>query len=217
MKTVLVIGMGRFGKHLSKSLIEQGDEVMIIDRDEENIRDLLPIATNAQIGDCTKEEVLRSLGVTNFDACFVCVGADFQSSLEITALLKDLGARRVISRASSDIHEKFLVRIGADEVVYPEKDLARKLAVRYSSDRVFDYIGLTKEVSIYEIEPLKMWIGKSIKELAFSTRYGMSILASKRGEKIYPLPGPNYIFKEDDHIMVMGRNEDISKLLRKVQ
>lgn len=214
MKSILVIGMGRFGRYLSRKLIELGNEVMIVDKDEENLRDLLPIATNVQIGDCTKEDVLHSLGIGNFDVCFVCVESDFQSSLEITSLLKDLGARRVISKAGRDIHAKFLLRNGADEVADPEKEIAEKLAVRYSANNLFDYIELTKDVSIYEIPPAESWIGKSIKEVNFRVKYKVSILATKIGDQVFPLPSSEHIFRADEHLMVIGRHNDVEKILK---
>lgn len=214
MKSILVIGLGRFGSYLSRKLVELGNEVMIVDSDEENIRDLLPLVTNAQIGDCKKEDVLRSLGVGNFDLCFVCIGDDFQSSLEITSLLKELGAKRVISKASRDIHAKFLLRNGADEVTDPEREIAEKLAVRYSKNNVFDYIELTKDVSIYEIPPAESWIGKSIRELNFRVRYHASILATKVGDTVSPLPSAEHIFRSDEHLMIMGHHTDVEKILK---
>ncbi|MGE4284519.1 MAG: TrkA family potassium uptake protein [Clostridia bacterium] len=216
MKSILVIGMGRFGRHLSRKLIGLGNEVMIVDKEEEKLRELLPFATSAQIGDCTSEEVLRSLGVSNFDLCFVCVGNNFQSSLEITSLLKDLGGKYVISKASRDIHAKFLLRNGADEVTYPERDIAEKLAVRYSVNKLFDYIELTKDVSIYEIPPAPSWIGKSIKELNFRVRYQVSILATKIGDKVSPLPSADHIFRADEHLMVMGHHNHVEKILKQI-
>lgn len=214
MKSILVIGMGRFGRYLSRKLIELGNEVMVVDKDEENVRDLLPIATNVQIGDCTKEDVLRSLGISNFDVCFVCVESDFQSSLEITSLLKDLGAARVISKAGRDIHAKFLLRNGADEVADPEKEIAEKLAARYSANNVFDYMELTKDISIYEIPPAESWIGKSIKDINFRVKYRVSILATKIGDEVSPLPPSEHIFRPDEHLMVIGRHADVEKILR---
>lgn len=214
MKSILVIGIGRFGWHLSKKLIGLGNEVMVVDNDEENIRDLLPLATNAQIGDCTKEDVLRSLGVGNFDLCFVCVGDDFQSSLLITSMLKDLGAKRVISKASRDIHVKLLSRNGADEVVDPEREIAEKLAVRYSGNNLFNYVELTRDVSIYEIAPAESWIGKSIKELNFRVKYHASILATKVGDTVSPLPSADHIFRPDEHLMIMGHHNDVEKILK---
>lgn len=214
MKAILVIGIGRFGRHLSRKLIELGNEVMIVDKNEENVRDLLPLATNVQIGDCTKEDVLHSLGISNFDLCFVCVGTDFQSSLEITSLLKDLGAKHVISKASRDIHAKFLLRNGADEIADPEREIAEKLAVRYSANNVFDYIELTKDFSIYEIPPAESWIGKSIKEVNFRVKYHVSILATKVGDNVSPLPSAEHIFRSDEHLMVIGRHNDVEKILK---
>jgi trk system potassium uptake protein TrkA len=216
MKTILVIGIGRFGKHLSRKLIELGNEVMVVDEEEEKLSELLPLAASAQIGDCTKEEVLHSLGISNFDLCFVCVGTNFQSSLEITSLLKELGAKYVISKASRDIHIKFLLRNGANEVIDPEKDIAEKLAVRCSANNLFDYIELTKDISIYEIPPADNWIGKSIKEVNFRARYHVSILATKVDDKISLLPSAEHVFKSDEHLMVIGRHSDVEKILKRI-
>ena len=145
MKSILIIGMGRFGRHLCMNLSTLGNQVMIVDEKEENLEELLPYVVSAKIGDCTNEAVLRSLGISNFDLCFVCIGTNFQSSLEITSLVKELGGRHVVSKANRDIHAKFLLRNGADEVIYPDRDIAEKLAVRYSANHVFDYIELTDE------------------------------------------------------------------------
>lgn len=216
MKSILVIGIGRFGRHLSRNLIDLGNEVMIVDKDEENLIELLPFATSAQIGDCTKEEVLRSLGISNFDLCFVCVGSNFQSSLEITSLLKDLGANYVISKASRDIHVKFLLRNGADEVADPERDIAEKMAVRYSTNHLFDYIEITKDVAIYEIPPLDSWIGTSIKEANLRSRYHVSILATKVDDKVVPLTSADHIFRANEHLMVMGHHKDVEKILKEI-
>ena len=170
MKSILIIGMGRFGHHLCQNLAALGNDVMVVDQKEEVLEDLLPIVTSAKIGDCTNEAVLRSLGIANFDICFVCIGTNFQSSLEITSLVKELGGRRVISKANRDIHAKFLLRNGADEVIYPDRDIAEKMAMRYSANHVFDYIELTQEYSIYEIPPLPEWIPKTIREADIRNR-----------------------------------------------
>lgn len=214
MKSFLVIGIGRFGKHLSSKLTELGNEVMVVDKNEENLRDLLPMVTSAQIGDCTKEEVLHSLGISNYDICFVCVENDFQSSLEITNLLKDMGAKYVISKSSRDIQTKFLLRNGADEVVDPEQNFADKLAVRCSANHVFDYIELNNDVSIYEIPPADSWIGKSIKEINFRVKYQVSILATKVGDRITPLPTADHIFRPEEHLLILGRHNDLKKILK---
>ncbi|MDE6929618.1 MAG: TrkA family potassium uptake protein, partial [Lachnospiraceae bacterium] len=162
MKSILIIGMGRFGHHLCRNLAELGNQIMIVDEVEERLEPMLPYVVSAKIGDCTNEAVLESLGISNFDICFVCIGTNFQSSLEITSMVKEMGAKWVVSKASRDIHAKFLLRNGADEVIYPDRDLAEKMAVRYSANHVFDYIELTDEFSIYEIPPMSQWVGKSI-------------------------------------------------------
>ena len=213
MKSVLIIGIGHFGRHLAERMLELGNDVMIMDSDAEIIDELAPQFTNAQIGDCTNINVLRSMGINNFDICFVTIGDNFQSSLEITSLLKELGAKRVISKANRDIQAKFLLRNGADEIVYPERDIADKLALRCSSDNIFDYIELTKEYSIFNIPVLESWEGKSISQLNIRRKYRVNILAVKRGEEIHPLPGADYVFMPGDHIMAMATHQDILKIV----
>lgn len=214
MKSILMIGMGRFGHHLCKNLAELGNEIMVVDEKEEVIEDLLSLVTSAQIGDCTNEEVLKSLGVRNFDLCFVCIGTNFQSSLEITSLLKELGARYVISKANRDIHAKFLLRNGADEVIYPDRDIAEKLAVRYSANHVFDYIELTDEYSIYEIPLIEEWEGRTIGNVNIRAKYHVNVLGTKKDGKLALLPGADYILKSDEHIMVLGKKEDVDRILK---
>ena len=214
MKTVLIIGMGRFGQHLCRKMLKLNNEVMIVDRNEEAMEDLLPLVTNAKIGDCTNEEVLHSLGIGNFDLCFVCIGTNFQSSLEITSLLKEAGAKYVISKATRDIQAKFLLRNGADAVVYPEKDIAERIAVRYSADNVFDYIELDEEYSIYEIPPLREWIGKTNGEVDFRARLNSSIIGTKLNGITSFLPGADHVFRADEHLMVIGKKKDIDKILK---
>ena len=213
MKSFLVIGLGKFGNHLCQDLVNLGSEVMIIDNDEAAVQDLLECATTVKIGDCTKEEVLRSLGVGNFDVCFVCIGSNFQSSLEVTSLLKDLGAKYVVSKASRDIHAKFLLRNGADEVIYPDKDIAERVAVKYSANHVFDYFELHSDYSIFEIQPKKTWIGHSIAEANIRAKYNVSIFGIQKGDQLNMLPKPDYIMTKEDHLMVVGLKKDISKLL----
>ncbi len=215
MKSFLIIGMGRFGSHLCRNLAKLGNEIMIVDQNEELLEPLLPYATGARIGDCTKEEVLKSLGVGNFDKCFVCIGTNFQSSLEITCLLKELGAKYVISKAARDVHAKFLLRNGADEIIYPDRDIAEKCAVRYSMDNVFDYFELPDDFSIYELAPLPEWIGKTIIELDFRNKYHASIIAIQTKDAVLAMPPADYRFREDEHLMVIGKNEDIQNLMKK--
>lgn len=214
MKSILIIGMGRFGRHLCKNLSQLGNQVMIVDEKEENLEEMLPYVVSAKIGDCTNENVLKSLGISNFDLCFVCIGTNFQSSLEITSLVKELGGRHVVSKANRDIHAKFLLRNGADEVIYPDRDIAEKLAVRYSANHVFDYIELTEEYSIYEIPPFPEWTGKTIKELDIRNRYGIHILGTKANGKAKLMPGASYVICQEEHLMVIGKKEDVDRILK---
>lgn len=214
MKSILIIGLGRFGRHMAKKFNEQGNDILAVDTDEERVNAALPYVTDAQIGDATNEMFVESLGVANFDLCVVAIGDNFQSSLEATALLKDLGARFVLSRASRDVHAKFLLRNGADEVVYTEKETAERLAVKYGNDSIFDYIEINEDYSIYEIGVPASWVGKSILDKKVRSKYNISILATKRGKEIYPLPHPDHIFSETESLMILGRNEDVERLIK---
>ncbi len=214
MKSILIIGMGRFGRHMARKFIEQGNEVMAVDNKESRINAVMSFVTDAQIADATNEQYIETLGVNNFDLCVVTIGEDFQASLETTALLKDLGAPYVISRASRDVHAKFLLRNGADEVIYTEKETAERLAVKYGSDSIFNYIELTEDYSIYEITVPEPWVGKSIIDKNIRNKYNISILATKENDEIFPLPHPDHIFKSTETLMVMGRNEDIERLIK---
>ena len=217
MKSILIIGLGRFGHHLCINMARLGNDIMIVDQKEEFLEDLLPYVTSAKVGDCTNETVLRSLGISNFDLCFVCIGTNFQSSLEITSLVKELGGRRVISKANRDIHAKFLLRNGADEVIYPDRDIAEKLSVRYSTDHVFDYIELTPEYSIYEIPPLPEWVHKSIREVDIRNKYHISVLGIKREGRAQLMPPADYIIQAQEHLMVIGRREHIDSILKEMK
>lgn len=219
MKSILVIGLGRFGSHLCKNLVEEGNQVMIVDSVEEKLEELTPIVTSAKIGDCTNPKVLKSLGVDNFDIVFVCIGTNFQSSLEITSLVKELGAKYVISKATRDIHAKFLLKNGADEVIYPDRDVAERIATRCSADHVFDYIELTDDFGIYEISPMKEWVGKTIKEVNFRVKYHISILGTKKHHADVPALNPpaDHIFKADEHLMIIGEKKHVEDLLKKIR
>lgn len=214
MKSILIIGMGSFGHHLCRSLGDQDCEIMIVDEKQENLEDMLPYVTSAKIGDCTNPEVLRSFDVASFDVCFVSVGGSFQSSLQITSLLKELGAKKVYSKADEDIQAKFLLRNGADEVIYPEKDGAERIAIRVSSDNIFDCIELSEDFFIMEIQPRQEWLGKTICELDFRKKYHLNIMAVKKGKKIFPMPDLSYSFCEGEHLMVLGHIEDIRKVTK---
>lgn len=214
MKSILVIGLGRFGRHMAKKFSEQNNDVMAIDINEERINNVLSVVTNALIGDATNERFMETIGVRDFDLCVVAIGDNFQSSLETTALLKDLGAKFVLARASRDVHAKFLLRNGADDVIYTEKETAERLAVKYGSDNIFNYIELNDEYSIYEIAVPSSWLNKSILKVNVRSKYGISILATKQGNNIYPLPKPEHVFTDSESRMILGKNEDVSRFIK---
>ena len=214
MKSILIIGLGRFGRHMAKKFSEQNNDVMAIDINEERINNVLSVVTNALIGDATNEQFMETIGVRDFDLCVVAIGDNFQSSLETTALLKDLGAKFVLARASRDVHAKFLLRNGADDVIYTEKETAERLAVKYGSDNIFNYIELNDEYSIYEIAVPSSWLNKSILKVNVRPKYGISILATKQGNNIYPLPKPEHVFTDSESLMILGKNEDVSRFIK---
>ncbi len=196
MKSILIIGTGHFGSHLCMNLSKLNNEIMIVDKCEEQLEDLLPYVTSAKIGDCANAKVLESLGVSNFDICVVCIGDSFQDSLEITSQLKDLGAKRVVSKANRDLYAKFLLRNGADKVIF------------------LDYFNLTDGYSICEISPLKEWIGKTILEVNFRTKYHLSIIGVKVDDQTKIMPNADYVFQNGENLIVIGRQEDINKIIR---
>ena len=214
MKSILIIGLGRFGRHMAEKFSEQNNDVMAIDINEERVNNVLSIVTNALIGDATNERFMETVGVRDFDLCVVAIGDNFQSSLETTALLKDLGAKFVLARASRDVHAKFLLRNGADDVIYTEKETAERLAVKYGSDNIFNYIELNDEYSIYEIAVPAAWLNKSILKVNVRSKYGISILATKQGNNIFPLPKPEHVFTDSETLMILGKNEDISRFIK---
>ena len=214
MKSILIIGLGRFGRHMAKKFSEQNNDVMAIDINEERINNVLSVVTNALIGDATNEQFMETIGVRDFDLCVVAIGDNFQSSLETTALLKDLGAKFVLARASRDVHAKFLLRNGADDVIYTEKETAERLAVKYGSYNIFNYIELNDEYSIYEIAVPSSWLNKSILKVNVRSKYGISILATKQGNNIYPLPKPEHVFTDSESLMILGKNEDVSRFIK---
>lgn len=208
--------MNRFGHHLARKMIELGNEVMVVDKNEQVIEDLTDTVENIHICDCTNPQVLKSLGISNFDICFVCIGTNFQSSLEITNLLKENGAKRVISQATRDIHAKFLLKVGADEVIYPNRDSAETLAIRTSEDYLYNYIGLDDEYGIYEIPSAKSWLGKTIAQTNVRQMFNVYIIGIKSGHYTKFMPSIQYEFNESDHLLVVGRKTDIDRILRRM-
>lgn len=214
MKNILLIGIGRFGKHIALQLNKLGHEVMAVDSNEERINSVLPFVTNAQIGDSTNADFLKSLGIGNYDVCIVTIGGDFQNSLETTSLLKELGAKKVISRAERDVQEKFLLRNGADEVVYPEKQIAKWAAIRYTADHIRDYIEIDDSHAIFEVEAPKHWIGKTIGDIDIRRKYNINVLAVKQNGNIDMAISSNTTLGENVTLMVLGEYKELQKCFR---
>ena len=214
MKNILLIGLGRFGRHIALQLNKLGHEVMAVDSNEERVNEILPIVTNAQIGDSTNTEFLKSLGIGNFDVCIVTIGGNFQNSLETTSLLKELGAKLVVSRAERDVQEKFLLRNGADEVVYPEKQVANWAAIRYTADHIRDYIEVDDAHAIFEVEVPEEWIGKTVGELDIRRKYSINIMATKENEKINMAVSSETVLTDNITLLVLGAYKELQKCFR---
>jgi len=214
MKSILLIGLGRFGRHIAAELDRLGHEVMAVDTSEERIQKSLPIVTNAQIGDSTNEEFLSSLGVDSYDVCIVAIGSSFQNSLETASLLKELGAKYVVARAERDVQEKFLLRNGADEVIYPEKQVAKWAAIRYTADHILDYIEIEGDYSIFEVTLPKAWAGKSLAELDIRRKYGINVLGIRQQGKLEIKVLPDMVLSEDNTLLVLGADKMLQKCFK---
>ncbi len=214
MKSVLLIGLGRFGKNIAIELNKLGHEVLGIDHDEDKVNDMMDIITDARIGDSTNEAFLRTLGINNFDICYVTISNDFQSSLETTYLLKELGAAFVVARAERDGQERFLLRNGADKVVYPEKQIAKWAAIRYSSYHIIDYIELDENNSLYEVDVPEEWIGKSIINLDIRRKYNLTVIGVKKNDVMNFTILPETVLTKDMNLLVLGEYKALKKCFR---
>ena len=212
MKSILLVGLGRFGRHIAEKLNALNHQVMAVDRREGRVDAILPFVTNAQIGDSTNPDFLTSLGIRNFDFCIVAIGDDFQSSLETTSLLKELGAKLVVSRAASDVHAKFLLRNGADDIIYPEKQLANWVAIRYSADHIFDYIELDNDHAIFEVQVPKEWVGRTVGELDVRKKYNINIMGLKENGKMNLTVTPDTRITDRQTMLVLGMMKQIQKV-----
>ncbi len=214
MKSFLLIGLGRFGNHLAIELNELGHEVMAVDRDEKLVQEAAEYVTGAQTGDSTDREFLESLGVKNYDVCIVTISRDFQSSLETTATLKELGAKHVVSRAERDVQEKFLLRNGADEVIYPEKQMAKIAAIRYSSEDILDYVEVDGRHGIFEVRIPEKWLNKTVGQLDIRRNYNINILGLKSNGTVDVSVTPATLLTSDKTMMVLGDYKTIQKIYR---
>lgn len=213
MKTYLIIGAGRFGSHLAKNLCQMGNEVMLVDSSETLIAENSKYVTATEIGDYTVKSNLEGLGVDDYDYVFVCM-SDFRNSLIIVDNLKELGAQYIVAKAASEIHERFLLKNGADKVVYPEREAGYTTAVAYSNENIYDFIKLSDEAGIYEIEAPDKWCGKSLAGLNVRRIHNVSVIARKSNREVYPINNPDYVFTKAEHIFVMGDKKDIRKLTK---
>ena len=214
MKSFLIIGMGSLGHHICTEFLKHGCDVMVADLTAEAMDDVLNEVASARVCDCTRKEVLEGFGVDEFDACFICVGNNFQDCLEITDLLRELGAKKIYAACDREIEEKFLLRNGADHVIFPERDIARRIAGSESSKSIFDCINLTDEFAIFEISVLDKWIGKTVRNIDFRNKYNLNIVAYKKDGEVVPLSRNDYIFSRDEHLLVMGHINDVKKVLK---
>ncbi len=211
MKSILLIGVNRFGFYLARKLHEMGHQIMAVDKEEDRINFILPLVTDAQIGDSTNEDFLRSLGVDNYDVCIVTIGSDFQSSLETTSLLRELGGKMIVSRADRKVQKKFLLRNGADEVINPEKQIAEWAAIRYTSDHILDYIKLDDQHAIFEVTVPKEWVGKTVGQIDIRKRYGINIVTVREKGKTHLSVTPDTVLSSDITMLVLGEQKDIRK------
>ncbi len=214
MASYLVIGLGRFGSALAQQLTELGNEVLAVDMNEEVVNRMVPCVTQAKIGDCMDEAVLKSLGVENFDACFVCTSEQFQSSLEITSLLKEQGAPLVISKSDYGLHSRLLKKIGADEVIFPERDMAHRTAMRFSVNGALEYIELSPGYGIFELDIPETWAGKTIAELDIRKNHNVNIIGVKENGVVTPITSGSHTFQIGDHVVLAGGNEDVLRMTK---
>ena len=213
MKSVLLIGLGRFGRYTAKKLNELGHDVMAIEKDEERLNKVIHEVTDARIGDATSKEFLETIGVSNFDLCIVAIGDAFLEALEITSLLQELGSKKTIARATSARMEKFLLRNGADAVVFPEREFANWTAIRYSSDNIENYIEVSDGYAIYELKVPKQWDQKRIDEVDVRRKYGISILGIRNG-KMTMNPPFNTVLRKEDTMLVLGNSAEMHRIFR---
>ncbi|MDK2798594.1 MAG: trk/ktr system potassium uptake protein [Clostridiales bacterium] len=215
MRSFVVLGAGRFGESVAKTLYESGYEVLAIDQSEEIIQELSDYVTHAVVGDVTDENVLKSLGVRNFDVALVAIGGNMESSILVTLLLKEMGVKYILAKAQNALHAKVLSRVGADRVIFPERDMGIRVAYNLVSTNVLDFIELSPDYSIIEITVPQQWEGKSLRELNIRANYGINIMAIKNGTQINISPKADDVIKHDDILVLIGSNEDLNKLEKK--
>lgn len=215
MKQYLIIGCGRFGESVAKTLIGLGNNVLVVDSNEKVIQNISNDVTHAVIASGTDEISLKSIGISNFDVGIVAIGTDIEASTLATLILKEAGIKYIVAKANSQIHAKLLYKLGADRVVFPEQEMGKRVANNLIANNLLDYIELSSEYNIMEISILDSWKNKSIKTLDMRAKYGINIMAIKNLEDINIAPGPDYIIKEKDILVVIGHKDQLNKIKAK--
>lgn len=211
-KQFVVIGLGRFGESVAKTLYGLGHDVLVIDMDEDRVQEISDSVTHAVQMDATDESALRTLGLRNFDVAVVTIGSNIQASVMVTLLVKELGVKYIIAKGQSDLHAKVLYKIGADRVVLPEKDMGVRVAHNLVSASILDYIELSPDYSIMEMKALEEWNGKTLKELKLRSKYGINVMAIKKDDDINISPSADEVISDDDIIVAIGSAGDLAKI-----
>lgn len=211
-KQYVVIGLGRFGKSVARTLYESGNDVLAIDKDGEAVQEIAESVTHSVVMDATDENALSNLGIRNFDVAIVAIGGNIQSSIMATLLIKEAGVKYIVAKGNNELHEKVLYKIGADKVILPEKDMGIRVAHNIVASNILDYIELASDYSIMEIETLKKWVGKTIKQLDIRKKYGINIIAIKNGDKINFSPAPDLEIGKNDILIAVGEDKNLEKL-----
>jgi len=215
MKSFVVVGCGRFGSAVAETLYNLGNEVLAIDGDEEVIEAISGHVTHAVQADVMDENVMRELGIRNFDVAVISIASNLEASILATIIVKDLGVKKVVAKAQSEIHGKVLRRIGADKVIFPERDMGVRVAHNLSSKGIIDFIELSPEYSIMEIQSVKQWTGKSLAQLRLRNKYGINVMAIKRGSDINVSPGPDDVICDGDILLALGSISDMARIEEK--
>lgn len=215
-KQFVVIGLGRFGESMAKTLYDTGNDVLVIDKNEEVIADISNSVTHAVQMDATDESALKSLGLSNFDVAVITIGDDLQSSILVTLLVKELGVNYIVCKAKNDLHAKVLQKIGADRIILPEKDMGVRVAYNLVSSSILDYIELSPDYSVMEFQVLGEWSNKTLNELNLRSKYDINVMAIKQNGKINLSPKADDVLKEKDTLVVMGSAKSLTKLEGKI-
>lgn len=213
MKNIMIVGIGRLGYYVIQEMNRLKVEILAIDKEEEKLKRVVDDVSKTIIGDSTDLEFLKTIGINNFDECVVTIGDNFQASLETVLNLKQLGAKKVTARASMETQEQILKKIGADEVIYPEKHLAKWTALHLATDSIYDFMELDNGYGIYEVTVPEKWVGKTLAELDLRKKYGINIIGVKEGKKVKVILGPNFVLTENERLFIIAKEEDANKVL----